>query len=144
MTGTPKHKLYEAARTMFIEHGTTCAAIADTLGLHESRLSEWRNKMKWDDDRRRLLSTPDTIKKLLLEDLERVANGQPAQTDVKALCKLKNALEYFDGKVSFSVVLAVIRELDNFIAETDPQKALEHTDCHKQFLAHRAKLDSLK
>lgn len=140
----PKHKLYDAAYTLFVEQGLTCAAIAETLGLREATLSKWRALMEWDDDRRRILSAPDTIRRILLGELEHVASGGKPRIDTDALSKIAKTITYFDGKVPLTVVYSVLKECDLFIAETEPHKAFETCELHKRFLHRRAKLDSMK
>lgn len=140
----PKHKLYDAAYTLFVEQGMTCAAIADTLSLREPTLSEWRTAMQWDEARKRILSAPDTIRRLLLEQMEKVSSGEKVTIDTDALSKIAKALTYFDGKVPLTVVYSVIKEFDLFMAEVAPHKAFEFTEYHKMFLHRRAQLDSMK
>lgn len=144
MKKTPKHKLYSDAETMFTEHGSTCTEISETLGITEATLSKWRNQMRWDTMREEILSSPDKIRKILREELQWIAQGKKSRVDTDALSKVSKTLQYFDGKVALSVVIAVLKELDNYMAEIDPAKAVEFTEYHKIFIGHRAKLDSLK
>ena len=141
----PKHKLYDAAYTLFVEQGMTCAAIAETLSIkREATLSEWRQAMKWDEDRRRFLSSPAEIRRLLLSEMEHVAGGGKPRIDTDALSKIGKALTYFDGKLSVTVIIAVLKEFDLFMAEVNPHKAVEFLEYHKQFIHHRAKLENMK
>lgn len=140
----PKHKLYGAGYTLFVEQGMTCAAIAEELGIREATLSKWRQTMNWDDDRRRTLAAPDTIRRLLLEQMERVATGEKPTIDTDALSKIGKSLTYFDGKLSVTVIIAVLKELDLFVAEVAPHKAVEFLEYHKMFIHHRAKLENMK
>ena len=140
----PKHKLYDAAYTLFVEQGYTCTGIAETLNLREATLSKWRVDMKWDDDRKRFLSSPSEIRRLLLTEMERVANGEDTKINTDALSKIGKALTYFDGKLSVTVIIAVLKEFDLYMAEVNPHKAVEFLEYHKQFIHHRAKLENLK
>jgi len=141
----PKHKLYDAAYTLFVEQGMTCAAIAETLNMKRvETLSEWRQGMRWEDDRKRFLTSPAQIRRLLLSEMERVANGEPSKINTDALSKIGKALTYFDGKLSVTVIIAVLKEFDLFMAEVNPHKAVEFLEYHKQFVHHRAKLENMK
>lgn len=140
----PKHKLYGAAYTFFVEQGMTCAAIAEALSLREATLSEWRQTMKWDDDRRRILASPDSIRRILLGEIEHVAGGGKPRIDTDALSKIAKALTYFDGKVPLTVVYSVLKERDLFMAEVAPHRAVEDLEYNKLFLHRRAQLDSMK
>ena len=94
----PKHKLYTAAYNCFVEQGMTCAGIADMLGIREATLSEWRRAMKWDEKRKAMLAAPGKIRELLLNEMQNVADGNPARIDTDGLSKIAKALQYFDGK----------------------------------------------
>lgn len=140
----PKHKLYGAAYTLFVEQGMTCAAIAETLGIREGTLSKWRQDMNWDDDRRRTLAAPDAIRRILLEEMEKVTRGEKTFIDTDTLSKIGKALTYFDGKLSLTIIIAVLKEFDLFMAEVAPHKAVEFLEYHKMFTHHRAKLENMK
>ena len=120
---TPKHKLYTAAYNCFVEQGMTCAGIAELLGIREATLSEWRRGMKWDEKRKASLAAPGKIREL---------------------SKVAKSLQYFDGKVPLSVVISVLKEVDNFVAEINPQEVVKITEYHRMFIQHRAQVDSLK
>ena len=128
---TPKHKLYTAAYNCFVEQGMTCAGISDMLGIREATLSEWRRGMKWDE-------------KLLLTEMQWIAEGNKARLDTDGLSKVAKSLQYFDGKVPLSVVISVLKEVDNFIAEVAPQEITRQTELHRMYIAHRAQVESLK
>lgn len=139
-----KHKLYAAAESCFIDQGMTCAAIAKQLGLREATLSEWRKAMRWDDMRKTALSAPSKIRELLLTEMQNISSGGKAAIDTDGLSKVAKALQYFDGKVSLSVVIAVLKEVDNYIVEVSPQEAAKIVDYHRMFITHRAQVDSQK
>ena len=140
----PKHKLYDIAEALFIEKGMTCAAIAEDLKIREATLSEWRAKMKWDDERQKFLSTPGAIRKLLLAELERVAGGESPNIDTDALSKIAKTLTYFDGKIALPVIVTVFKDYDNWNAELHPHEALAEMNKHKDYLHHLAKLEAIK
>lgn len=141
---TPKHKLYSTAETLFIEQGMTCVAISETLGIQECTLSNWRKGMMWDEKRRQTLSTPDAIRRLLLDELERISKGEKTTIDTDGLSKVAKAIQYFEGRTALAVVISVLKEVDYYIAEIAPHKVAEITKYHQLFIARRAELDSLK
>lgn len=100
--------------------------------------------MKWDEKRKAMLAAPGKIRELLLNEMQNVADGNPARIDTDGLSKIAKALQYFDGKVPLTVVITVLKEVDNFIAEVAPQEIARQTDLHRMFIAHRAQVDSLK
>lgn len=140
----PKHRLYNVAETLFVEQGMTCAAIAGELSIREATLSEWRNGMKWDEQRQRHLSTPGVIRQMLLEAMERVAKGEKSKIDTDALSKIGKALTYFDGKVALNIVISVFKDFNYFMADHHPHKAVDFLKYIKQFIHERAKAESYK
>ena len=141
---TPKHKLYTAAYNCFVEQGMTCAGIAELLGIREATLSEWRRGMKWDEKRKASLAAPGKIRELLLDEMQWIAEGNKARLDTDGLSKVAKSLQYFDGKVPLSVVISVLKEVDNFVAEINSQEVVKITEYHRMFIQHRAQVDSLK
>lgn len=140
----PKHKQYETAEDMFVEQGMTCNAISEMLGMTEATLSKWRNTMSWDDARKLALSRPDKIKGILLAELQSISEGNKPKIDTDALSKVSKTLSYFDDKVALSVVVAVLKEFDNYMVEIEPAMAVKFTEYHRMFIHQRASFDSLK
>ena len=141
---TPTHKLYSVAETLFVEQGLNCAIISSQLSITEATLSKWRKAMEWDAKRSAILSSPMKIRELLLKELESVASGEAPTINADAVSKINKALTYLDGKVSLTVIISVLMELDNWMTGVDPKKANEFTEYHKLFIAQRAEQDSLK
>ena len=140
----PKHKLYTAAYNCFVEQGMTCAGIAELLGIREATLSEWRRGMKWDEKRKASLAAPGKIRELLLDEMQWIAERNKARLDTDGLSKVAKSLQYFDGKVPLSVVISVLKEVDNFVAEINPQEVVKITEYHRMFIQHGAQVDSFK
>lgn len=122
----------------------TCAGIAELLGISEQTLSTWRRSMKWDEKRKASLAAPGKIRELLLDEMQWIAEGNKARLDTDGLSKVAKSLQYFDGKVPLSVVISVLKEVDNFVAEINPQEVVKITEYHRMFIQHRAQVDSLK
>jgi DNA-binding Xre family transcriptional regulator len=144
MSKTPKHKLYPLSESLFVEQGLTCAEISEQTGITEATLSKWRTVMLWDTRREEVLSSPDKIRQILRDELKSVAEGNKSKIDTDALSKIAKTLQYFDGKVSLSVVVSVFKEFDNFMVGVDPAKAVEFTEYHRMFVNHRANQDAKK
>ncbi|MEG1762876.1 MAG: helix-turn-helix domain-containing protein [Bacteroidales bacterium] len=141
---TPKHKLYGVAESLFVEQGFPCASISQQLNISVQTLSKWRKTMQWEQQRDALLTAPNHIRKLLVDEIKSVSQGNESKINSDALSKLSKSLQYFDGKVSLSVVIAVLKEFDNYMAEIDPKMAILFTEHHKTFINHRAKMEALK
>jgi hypothetical protein len=140
----PRHRLYDDTYSMFVEYGMTCTAISEMTNISEATLSKWRNDMGWDRDREEALTRPDIIRKILMKELKWIAEGNKPRIDTDALSKISKTLLYFDGKLSLPIIVAALKECDNFIVSIDPQKAFEISEWHKSFILERAKTESLK
>lgn len=100
--------------------------------------------MRWDEKRKVAIAAPGKIRELLLDEMQHVSSGEKARIDTDGLSKIAKALQYFDGKVPLTVVITVLKELDNYIAEIAPQDVVRQTELHRLFIAHRAQVDSMK
>lgn len=87
---------------------------------------------------------PGKIRELLLDEMQWIAERNKARLDTDGLSKVAKSLQYFDGKVPLSVVISVLKEVDNFVAEINPQEVVKITEYHRMFIQHRAQVDSLK
>lgn len=144
MRSKPKHKLYDDVYTLFVDYGMTCIAIADMLPISERTLSKWRIAMNWDKDREVTLARPDKIREILMTELKSVAEGNKPKIDTDALSKISKTLQYFDGKLSLPICVAVLKECDWFVVRIAPDKAMEITELHKAYLYDKAQDESLK
>ena len=132
---------------MFIEDGMTAKAIAKTLGVTEQTIGRWRkglgdNPISWDEKRREFLSAPHNLKKILMKELNSVAEGKDVSIDVKALANITKVIESLSDKVSVQIVYTVFKEFDNWMAEQDPEIAVTFLEWHKLFLLNKAQQES--
>jgi len=142
MKGLSNQKKRAIAERMFIEDGETAKAIAAYLDVSEQTISRWRKgrpgEKSWDLRRAEVLSAPHKIKELLIQQLEKIANGEKATIDADALAKISKVLETVSGKISVQVVLSVFKEFDNWMASQDPEQAIKFLEWHKAFILHKA------
>lgn len=131
----PRHKLYSAAETLFIENGMTCTDISKQLDIPEQTLSRWRKGMDWDQRRNQIAIAPNTIRKKLTDEIKRLSEGNKPTIDADALSKAAKALQYFNGSVSLSVIIAVFKDFDNYMASVDPKQAVIFTRFHRQYIS---------
>ena len=137
-----KNKLKFLAERMFVEEGLTAKAIADTLGVTEKTVGNWRKGIgedqTWDDKRRQFLATPHNIKKLIAGELSNLVKGEKAELDMKAINDAIKALQSMTDETSTEVVYTVFKEFDNWMADQDPDVASQFLEWHKMFLLHKA------
>jgi transposase len=139
----PKHKMYKSAEYAFIEEGYTCKAIADMFDITETTLSRWRKECSWDEKRTNNLAAPHKIREILLKELRSVAEGNNPKIDTDALAKIGKVVNSFGERTSIHIVMSVFKLFDNFMAENDPQMAIQFLEWHKKYLHYRAKIDSM-
>lgn len=144
MKRNPKHKLYDDAFVLFVEYGMTCKAISESMPIAENTLSRWRIANKWDKHREDVLARPDKIRDILLTELKSVAEGNKPKIDTDALSKISKTLQYFDGKLSLPVCIAVLKDCDNFIVQVEPGEIQKVMELHKAYLYNKAQNESLK
>ncbi|MEQ3500607.1 DUF1804 family protein [Tenacibaculum sp. SSH1-16] len=140
---TNKETLRALAEKMFVEQGMTAKAIAEAIDVTQQTIGRWRkghgeNPISWDEKRRSFLAAPHNIKKTLMDELTKVAEGKDASIDVKALASITRVIETLSDKVSVQIVYTVFREFDNWMAEQDPEIAVSFLEWHKLFLLHKA------
>lgn len=124
------------AEQMFVSYQMTAKAIAETLDLQEKTVGKWRDEDGWDKKRDEFFANPVKIRQVLLSELFSVASGEPAAIDADALSKITKALDTLSDKISPEVVVGVMQMLDNFLAEYNPQLAVDCLDPHKAFIHH--------
>jgi transposase len=140
---TNNEALRGLAERMFVEEGMTAKAIGEAVGVTEQTVGRWRkgvgnNAIGWDEKRQHFLSAPHNIKKVLMTELNNLAQGQEATIDVKGLSDVSKVIAQLSDKVSTQIVFSVFREFDNWMAEQDPEVAVEFLEWHKLFLHHKA------
>lgn len=126
------------AERLYIEDDWTAKAIAETVGVSENTVSNWVRKYKWREKKEELQAAPHRIRKALIEEINRVVNGEEATFNSDALSKLTRALERLDGKVSIQSVISVFKQYDKWLGSQDvDSKFLEqHLNFHKQYLQY--------
>lgn len=134
------------AERMFVEEGMTAKAIAATIDITEQTVGRWRKGIQgdisWDDKRSQYLSAPHNIKKVLMNELTHLSKGGDATIDVKAIADVTKVISTLSDKANVQIVFTVFKEFDNWMAEQDPEVAIQFLEWHKLFLLHKAQSES--
>jgi hypothetical protein len=125
------------AETMFVEDGMIGKAISETLDVSEVTISKWRTEGNWDTKREELLAAPHELRKILIRELKKIAEGRKSFIDADALAKVSKVLESISDRISIQIIISVFKEFDNFMADDDPKTAVLFTDYHKKFILHK-------
>lgn len=135
-------KKRQKAEEWYIEHfEATQKEIATLFNVTEKTIGNWKEKYGWEKKRLDYHSSPVRIKELLQQELMRIAQGEPAKLNADSVSKLMSALDKLDKKADPIVVQKILKDLDNFISESDPEFAIRCTEFHRQFLIHRINLE---
>jgi hypothetical protein len=130
------------AEKMFVEEGLTAKSIAAAVDVTEQTIGRWRKGIQgditWDEKRQQYLSAPNNIKKVLMNELSSLAEGNQSKLDVKAITEVRKAMELLSSKLSAHIVMAVFKEFDSWMASQDPDTAISFLEWHKMFLLHKA------
>lgn len=134
-------KLRLWAAHLFIVDGYTQKAIADYIGVSEVTIGKWKSADKWEEERQAILASPRKIKSILLTELEKITNGEESNIDADSLSKISKVIRELDGKISIEVIHSVLKELDTWLSEENPQFAVQCLAYHKRFLIHKIQID---
>lgn len=133
------------AERMFVEEGMTAKSIAAALDMTEQTVGRWRkgiqNDVSWDEKRTQFLSAPHNIKKVLMNELTHLSKGGDATIDVKAIADVTKVISTLSEKANVQIVFTVFKEFDNWMAEQDPDTAIQFLEWHKLFLLHKAQTE---
>lgn len=133
------------AERMYVEEGHTAKAISSAINISEQTISRWKkgigNEISWDEKRRKQLTAPHNIKRLINEELARLTQGSEPTLDMKAIKDAIAAMQGISDDISAQVVYSVFREFDIWMSLQEPTKAIEIAEWHKQFLLHKAQQD---
>lgn len=130
------------AERYYIEEGWTDDRICTDLDIPRKTLWVWKKGRKgestWDERRLTALSAPHKIKELLLREMEKISRGEKSEIDGDKLVKIANSIEIISKKVNVQMVISVLKELDNFMAETNPEMAVKMLPFHRMFIHFKA------
>lgn len=134
------------AERMFVEEGMTAKSIAAALDITEQTVGRWRKGIQgdvsWDDKKTQFLSAPSNIKKLLMNELNHLSKGGDATIDVKSIADVTKVISTLSDKANLQITYTVFKEFDNWMAEQDPDAAIQFLEWHKLFLLHKAQFES--
>lgn len=137
-----KDKIRQQAKDYYVDNfGATKKEVAELFGVTEKTIGDWSKLDDWENDRLNFHASPVKIKQLLQQELLSVAQGNPAKLPADGISKLMSALDKVEKKADPTVVSKILKDLDNFISEEDPDFALKCIHWHKQFLIHRINLE---
>lgn len=139
---TNNSQLRTLAEKMYVEEYMTAKAISETLGVAPQTIGRWKqgigdNGEDWDIKRERFKREPYNIRKLINDEVARLARGEESTLDMKALNEAIKAQTAISNRISAEVVFTVLREFDNWMSGQNPEQAVMITEMHKQFLIHK-------
>ena len=134
-------KLRAWAAHLFISNGHTLKAIAEQTNVSEVTIGKWKKADKWAEERAAILASPRKLKAMLMVELEKISKGEDSNIDADALSKVSKVIRELDGKISIELIHAVLKELDTWLSEEDPQHAVLCLKYHKKFLIHKINAD---
>lgn len=127
----------ETAEKLFVEDGLTAKEISTIVGISVQTLSKWKKEGNWENKRNELLAAPHKIKEFLMEELKNIASGLESKIDADALAKVSKVIETLSSRTSVQVIFSVFKEFDNWMADQEPQLAIQFIEWHKRFLQYR-------
>ena len=138
-----KDKARQQAMDWFIENiDATQKSVAELYGVTEKTIGTWAAKDEWEEKRMDYHTSPVKIKQYLQKELLSVVKGEAPKLPADGIAKLMAALDRCEKKADPIVVSKILKDLDNFISEADPELAVKCVHFHKQFLIHRINLEA--
>lgn len=135
-------RLRETAEGMFINQNLTGQQVADALGVSEVTVSRWRQGGEWDAKKRFVQITPSRLREKLLQEAERVANGEASVIKADVIVKLLAGADKLAQRATPEVVYSVLAECCTYTAAADPEFAARMAEYHRQFLQHKIEQES--
>ena len=131
------NKLRNHAAFLYIQEGWKQNAIADYLEVSTVSISAWKDDDKWDDQRAAFITSPRKMQAQLMEMLTKVMNGEKLQINPDDLSKISKVIKDLRGSITPEIVYQVLKELDTYLTEVDPQHALVSIKHHRNFLLQK-------
>jgi len=135
-----KDAIFHQAEIMFIELGNNAKTIAEAFDLTEQTVGRWRAKHNWDQRRDEVFASPHKLREILLKEMRWIADGNDPRFDTDALSKVNKVFEGFGSKITPQIVMSVMKMLDEWLADSNPQLANANLDSHKKFIMHMINL----
>lgn len=131
------------AEMLYCEKNISIQAISEELERDIKTIYAWRDKYKWDNTKELFHTSPNVLKKILLNEAMRIAKGEKRQDengnelkaiDADSLSKIMKAYDYMNNKLSPEIIRDVLMKRDVFMTTIDPKRAIEDTKYNKMFL----------
>lgn len=137
-----KTQTRQKAEAFFIENiEVTLKEVAEHFKTTEKTIGSWAKRDNWEAKRLDFHASPTVIKQRLQQEALRITAGEDAAFNADAINKLMAAIDRLDKRADPIVVHKILKDLDMFISEIDPEFATQCTAYHKQFLQHRINLE---
>ncbi|MXV37682.1 hypothetical protein GO491_03155 [Flavobacteriaceae bacterium Ap0902] len=131
------------AEEFYIENlEITLKQVAEHFKVTEKTVGSWAKRYGWEEKRLDFHASPTVIKQRLQQEALNLTNGEVASFNADAVNKIMAAIDRLDKRADPIVVHKILKDLDNFISEINPEFAKECTTFHKQFLQHRINLEN--
>jgi uncharacterized protein YjcR len=141
--GLKKGRERQRAQDWYIENlDATFSEIAEKFGVTPKTIGDWATKDDWEGKRRDYHASPVRIQHMLQQEIISVASGNDPKLNADTISKLMAAYDKLQKKADPTIVHKILKDLDNFISQADPDFAQLCTPYHKQFLQHRIELES--
>lgn len=133
--GQSKDSVRLKAEQHYIENmEVTQKDLADLFGVRQATVGDWIKKYDWEQKRLNYHSSPTIIRQSLQGEAIRLINGEEPTFSADAMAKIVSAIDKVNKKADPKTVYEILKELDMFISERDPELAVKSTPYHKEFL----------
>lgn len=131
------------AEEYFIENiDCTYKEVAELFKTTEKTIGAWAKKYDWENKQLDFHASPTRIKQLFQKEVLNIASGGKPTFSADSVSKLMVGLDKLDKKADPVVVHKILKDLDLFVSQIDPDFAILCIPFHKLFLQHRISLES--
>lgn len=126
---------------LFKDGTLTQKAIAERVGVAEKTICDWKEKFRWEDQRKSLLTTKAAQLTMLYNHLdainEQIRDEQkniPDSRQADAILKLTAAIKNLETEISVSQVFEVGKDFIQYVQKVDFEKSKEVIDYYDGFI----------
>lgn len=143
-----KQKLVDWAKLLFCKENRTQKDIAETVGVSERTINQWKTEGKWEEYRKSLLKTKEELLKELYAQVEQFnkhilskEDGKrfPDSKEADALKKMTASINDLETELGINVIIDMSIEICTWLRPLDFKKAAEIAEIFDSFIKSKIK-----
>lgn len=144
--GKKKDVEREHARLLYVNERRTCEQIGERLGVSPRTVARWRDEGKWDDERKSLLTTRQSVLTMLYNQLEALAVDVekrevpiPTSKEADTITKITSSIQRMEVETGLGENIETGRQFITFVQAVDLDHAKLITGYFDEFINSKLK-----